>query len=100
MIQGPARLIALFDSRQVSQFALGQLLEKQKEAKTSKAHLRAIDQLCIMNADPKNLVLEPAIVEFLTQMGVKVPGNFRRDCIEYAVMNCNTLLVVEAIVIV
>jgi hypothetical protein len=84
VIQGPARLIALFDSRQVSQFALGQLLEKQKEAKTSKAHL----------------VLEPAIVEFLTQMGVKVPGNFRRDCIEYAVMNCNTLLVVEAIVIV
>ena len=69
-------MIVLFNSRQVSQFALGQLLEKQKEAKTSKAHLRAIDQFCIMNADPKNLLLEPAVVEFLTQMGVKVPGDF------------------------
>jgi hypothetical protein len=60
-----------FDFRQVSQFVLGQLLEKQKEMKTSKAHLRAIDQFCIINSDPKNLILEQQLVEFLTQMGIQ-----------------------------
>ena len=60
-----------FDFRQVSQFVLGQLLEKQKEMKTSKAHLRAIDQFCIINSDPKNLILEQQLVEFLTSMGIQ-----------------------------
>jgi hypothetical protein len=51
---------------------LGQLLEKQKESTTSKAYWRSIDQFCQINADPKGIILEPTLLEFLAKMGVKV----------------------------
>jgi hypothetical protein len=60
----------------VLQFVLGKLFEKQKEMKTSKAFLRSIDQFCIMNADPKGLILEPELVPFLTKMGINVRRHY------------------------
>ena len=74
---------------QVLQFVLGKLFEKQKEMKTSKAFLRSIDQFCIMNADPKGLILESELVPFLTKMGI----NVRRQhcCSPSACRHCCTL---------
>ena len=80
----PAPLDALL---QLSQFVLGQLLEKQKEQKTSKAHLRAIDQFCVMNSDPKSIILEPQLVAFLTDMGIQASG--RRFACSVHCQSCN-----------
>jgi hypothetical protein len=80
----PAPLDAIL---QLLQFVLGQLLEKQKEQKTSKAHLRAIDQFCVMNSDPKSIILEPQLVAFLTDMGIQASG--RRFACSVHCQSCN-----------
>ena len=37
----------------------------------SKAHLRAINQFCVMNSDPKSIILEPQLIAFFTDMGIQ-----------------------------
>ncbi len=83
-----ASLPASFDALlQLSQFVLGHLLEKQKEQKTSKAHLRAIDQFCVMNSDPNSISLEPQLVAFLADMGIQ--ASRRRFARSVHCQSCN-----------